>query len=204
MKKIIILFLLFFSVNVYAYENKYFNIDIPEEYKLSEQEEYVYKWENKNNYIAITINSNLKLEYNIETFKEEDLVKQKEYIENGINKGLEKYNITAEVSNVTKSKDNNHSYLEYDIYYPSEKLTGYNMYQKGRMYTTKNYITTIIYSSDKEIKDNEECKTILNSFKIIDTELVIKNGYKRLLLFILIVGGILGIIGGIVSYKKRK
>ena len=72
------------------------------------------------------------------------------------------------------------------------------------MYTTKNYITTIIYSSDTELKNNEEYNNILNSFKIIDTELVIKSGYKRLLVFILVIGGILGIIGGIVSYKKRK
>ena len=96
------------------------------------------------------------------------------------------------------------SYLEYDIYYPTKEHTGYDTYQKSRMYATKNYIMTLTYSSDKNLDEDTEYKTILDSFKIIDTELVIKDSYKKLIYIIVIVGTVLGLIGGIMSFKKRK
>ena len=143
MKKIILVLILIITcIKVNAYENKYFNISIPDNYKLTENEEYIYKWEKDKKYIAITINSNLDLKYNIETFDEEELSKQKEYLENGINEGLKKYNLKAEVSNINKLSKENTYYLEYDIYYPSKELTGYDMYQKGRMY---HYLITLVH-----------------------------------------------------------
>ena len=191
-------------MKVYAYENKYFNIDIPENYKLTENTEYMYKWDNNHKYVAITINSNLKTQFIIKDFSEEDLIKRKEYIEEGLNKGLEKYNIKATVSNMKKYITEDNSYLEYDIYYPTKEHTGYDTYQKSRMYATKNYIMTLTYSSDKNLDEDTEYKTLLDSFKIIDTELVIKDSYKKLIYIIVIVGTVLGLIGGIMSFKKRK
>ena len=57
-----------------------------------------------------------------------------------------------------KEHINNKSVLIYDMYFPTTNSTGYDMYQKGLTLTTKNYVYTLIYSSDKEI----ELKLIMN------------------------------------------
>ena len=56
MKKLFIILLLILSItNIKAYENDYFKIDIPNDYKEEQIENNVYKWTKDNKYIAITI-----------------------------------------------------------------------------------------------------------------------------------------------------
>ena len=185
-KKLFTLFTLIMFTHVFAYENKFFKVELPDSY--------------------ITISDNTKLKYNVVEFKDEDLVTQKEYLEKGINDGLKKYEITAEVSNINKVTKNNTTYLEYDVFYPSKDITGYDTYQKGRMYTTNKYITTVIFNSDKEIKeDNQEYQNIMNSLTILDSNIVIKTiTIKDYIIAIVSVGIIAGIIGAIISQKKKK
>ena len=170
MKKVlIILFSLFlFITNIKAYENEIFKINISEDYKLEEQEkENNYKWIKDNKYISISVSDNSELKYNITKFTDEDLQKQKEYLEGSINENLSKYNITSEVKEIKLSEDK--TTLTYDIYYPSKDTIGYDIYQRGKMYTTTHYILTIIYNSDEEIKDdNKEYINLINSLTILD------------------------------------
>lgn len=203
MKKLFIFLILFFStINVKAYENEYFLIDIPNGYKESLLEDTVYKWEKDNSYIAITLGLNVASKYNIKNFTEEDIENQKEYLENNISQGLEEYNINVSVPRIEKINEEDNYYLEYDIYYPSNKLYGYDTYQRGRMYTTKNYIVTIIYSGDKEINEIEEYSTMINSLKIKDDSIKSIN-YRIYFIIMIILGVTLGIIGYIKDNKKR-
>lgn len=207
MKKILFtLFTLIMFTHVFAYENKFFKVELPDSYKQTVNETNMFKWVKDNNYLAITISDNTKLKYNVVEFKDEDLVTQKEYLEKGINDGLKKYEITAEVSNINKVTKDNSTYLEYDVFYPSKDITGYDTYQKGRMYTTNKYITTVIFNSDKEIKeDNQEYQNIMNSLTILDSNIVIKTiTTKDYIIAIVSVGIIAGIIGAIISQKKKK
>ena len=52
MKKIFIILLLVLSItNIKAYENDYFKIDIPDDFKEEQIEDNVYKWTKDNKYI---------------------------------------------------------------------------------------------------------------------------------------------------------
>ncbi len=205
MKKffIITIMLLMLITKAKAYENEIFKIDIPESYVLEDsKEENNYRWIKDNNYISITTSDNSKLKYDVKEFTDEEINKQKEYLETGINKGLEKYNINITVNDIKKLNDDDIYYLEYDVYYPSKDITGYDMYQKGRMYTTNKYITTIIYSSDKEIAGNDEYLNIINSLDILDSNVIHSN--LTLYIIITIASGILLFVIAVIIIKKRK
>lgn len=207
MKKLLFIFLLLFVVKVNAYENDIFKIDIPENYKLDTEENNVYKWSVDNKYISISVDSNKEKRYNINSFNDDEIKKQSEYIEKGINERLKEYKLEATVSDSKRVTENGVSSLEYKIYYPSKKLTGYNMYQIGRMYTTNKYILTIVYSNDKEINEENEYYELINSLKIFDEDvkpvkLTLNNRY---FITIIAIGSLLAIISIIIDrIKKRK
>lgn len=198
MKKLILILLLLNFNKVKAYENKYILVDIPKEYTLNEINDHSYKWENNNNYIALTISNNKKL-YNIKTYTDKDINNQKKYIEDNINNELKDYNIKVNVSNIKKEKQKNYYSLNYNIYWPSKEYLGYDTYQIGNIYTTNNYIITLIYSSDNKINNNEY-KNIINSLKIKDQN--IKNN-SLIINIIIIVGFILALINVVRKHKKR-
>ena len=204
MKKFVLIFLLLFVVKVNAYENKTFKIDIPEEYKLDVNENNTYKWEKDNNYISISVDDNKTKRYDVNLFSDEDIKKQSEYIENGINKGLEEYDIKATVSDSKKVTINDNSVLEYKIYLPSKKFTGYDMYQIGRMYTTDKYILTVIYSSDKEINEESEYNKVIDSLEVLDGPIKYETTKKRPYIIIIVIGTVLGIIGYIIDHTKKR
>lgn len=204
MKKILIMFLILLTIiNVKAYENNIFKIDIDESYKLELESNNAYRWTKDNNYIAISVSDNTKLKYDVKNYTDEDIKNQKKYFEEGINSGISKYNITATINEVKKLNNDKNYYLEYDIYYPSKKAIGYDMYQKGRMYTTNKYIITIIYSSDNKLDKNNEYETILNSLNILDDYNVVKTNYNWFIYTFISIGVIAGIIGAIISIKKN-
>ena len=167
MKKIFIVLLLIISFsNIYAYENDYFEINIPDEYKIDNSKDDVYKWNYNNNYIAITINKNDKSN-NISSYNDDDLEKEKNIMLEAYNDNLGLYNINATIENMTKEDINGNYSLLYDMYFPTSNSTGRDMYQKGMTITTKNYIFTLIYSSDKEI-DDTYFSNLIKTFKIKD------------------------------------
>ncbi|MDD6272795.1 MAG: hypothetical protein PUA90_04695 [bacterium] len=202
MKIIFIILIFILNINnIKAYENNYFSIDIPQDYILETEEDHSYKWIRENNYIAITISNNKELNYNISTYTKTDIENQRKYIENNINSKLEDFNIKVSVNNIKKIKLNNKDVLNYSIYWPTLDSTGYNTYQIGNVFTTNNYITTIVYSSDKEINDDSEYYNIINSVIIKDDNIKNNNIYSILIFIVMLV---LIIVGYIRRHKTKK
>lgn len=206
MKRIfVILISIFFSIiNVCAFENEYFEIDIPNSYvvETNDSENRIYKWNNKNDYLIITVDFNNN-SYSIKDYSDNDILNQKKYLENNINSALEDYKVNINVSNIFKTKIKDEYSLQYDLYWPTKEITGEDTYQRGNIFTTGKYIITYLYSSDNEIKnDNEIYLETINSFKILDKSEV----KKKLSLdfgFIIIIGIILAIISYLFSLTKK-
>lgn len=204
MKKLFTILILFIGMlNANALENEYFKVNIPDTYKKEINEKKLYKWTKDNNYITITIDDNTN-KYDILRYTDDDMKKYEKHIENSINEQLKEYNIKVDVKNVKKDKINNRNCIVYDTVWPTKESTGYDTYQKGYTFTTNNYIIMLTYSSDTELTDNEELNNIINSFTILDSEIVYSTESKYKIMIILAV--IAGIIGYIVSaiFKKRK
>ncbi len=204
MKKLFILFVLLFNVvNIKAYENKYFDIDIPQEYKITVEENNLYKWEKDNKYISISISNN-ENGYTVKNYTEEDINNQKIYIEDKINENLDKYDTKVEVTDIKKIVLNNNLYsLSYTIYWPTQDHTGYDIYQFGNVISTDNYMYTIVYNSNtKEI--DKEFNNILNSFNPIDStnNQDKNNNYLYLIIASIFVFAFIKIIIKIVNKKK--
>lgn len=204
MKKLFTILILFIGMlNVSALENEYFKVNIPDTYKEEINEKKLYKWTKDNNYITITIDDNTN-KYDILRYTDDDMKKYEKHIENSINEQLKEYNIKVDVKNVKKDKINNRNCIVYDTVWPTKESTGYDTYQKGYTFTTNNYIIMLTYSSDTELTNNEELNNIIDSFTILDSEIVYSTESKYKIMIILAV--IAGIIGYIVSaiFKKRK
>lgn len=206
MKKIFTIILLFIgilSVNANALENSYFKIDIPEGYKEEINESSLYKWTKDNNYITIAIDNNTN-RYDILRYTEDDMKKYEEYIENSINEQLKDYNIKVDVKNVRKEKINDRNCIVYDTVWPTKESTGYDTYQKGYTFTTDKYIMMLTYSSDSELDNNTELTNLIDSFKVLDSEIVYNDKYRyRIMIIIAVVVGLIGFtISAII--KKRK
>ena len=204
MKRLFTILILFIGMlNVSALENEYFKVNIPDTYKEEINEKKLYKWTKDNNYITITIDDNTN-KYDILRYTDDDMKKYEKHIENSINEQLKEYNIKVDVRNVKKDKINNRNCIVYDTVWPTKESTGYDTYQKGYTFTTNNYIIMLTYSSDTELTNNEGLNNIIDSFTILDSEIVYSTESKYKIMIILAV--IAGIIGYIVSaiFKKRK
>lgn len=205
MKKILLVLLLIITSikPIYAYENEYFSIDIPENYKLTMNENNIYKWENKDRYISITVADNTQTKYNVGSYTDKDIEEQKEYIESNINKSLESYNIKVDVTNIEKIQLNNTYSLNYTIYWPTKELTGHDSFQVGNVISSEKYMTTIIYNCDDEI-DQTEYNKIINSFKINDSLTKPVNKNPIIFILVILIATFLAIFNSIRKNKKRK
>lgn len=204
MKKIFTIILLFIGIlNINALENSYFKIDIPEGYTEEINESSLYKWTKDNNYITITIDNNTN-RYDILRYTEDDMKKYEEYIENSIIEQLKDYNIKVDVKNVRKEKINDRNCIVYDTVWPTKESTGYDTYQRGYTFTTDKYIMMLTYSSDNELDNNTELTNLIDSFKVLDSEIVYNDKYRyRIMIIIAVVFGLIGFtISAII--KKRK
>ena len=203
-KKLLVLLLIITSIKpIYAYENEYFTIDIPKNYKLTMNENNIYKWENKDKYISITIADNTKTKYNVGSYTDKDIENQKEYIETNINKGLEDYNIKVDVTNIEKIQLNNTYSLNYTIFWPTKQLTGHDSFQVGNVISSEKYMTTIIYNCNDEI-DQEEYNKIINSFKINDSLTKPVSKIPISFILIILISSFLAIFNSIRRKKKNK
>ena len=198
MKKVLIIFICLLLFNkVYAYENKYFSIDINDSFKKQTIEDKKYIFSHDNEYISITINNNTNY-YDVKNFTEEDINKQKEYLEKEYKNKFNKYTNNISITNIELKSTDTSNYLEYDIYLETKKTIGYNIYQRSRMYTSKNFVYSILYNSDKKISNNE----LLDTFKIKDDYLKKPNLwiYASLLIVMLIIILLLDYV----FHKKRR
>lgn len=207
-KKLLIAVLTLISVcNVKAVENNVFKIDIPDNFVEDKVEEKtnIYKWENKDNNIfhniVITIDKNdAENKYNVKHFNNEDIANYTKYIEESTNNELKEYDIKVKVSNMKKEVINKNDALSYDTLWPTIDKLGYNTYQKGFIYTTNNYIITLTYTSNQEIKNDDETFTsIKNSFQIKDESIKQESFLDSKTNRIILTAVILGLIGVIIS-----
>lgn len=208
MKKIILIITMFiFLTNVNAYENEKFKLDIPDTYKLNNETPNIYVWQDKKseNNITITLQENTEENtINIEEYTEEDLINYKDYLTTSLNKELEEYEVTVEVTNVKKEQINNYTAIEYDSMWPTKESIGYNFYQKGYIFTTKNYVVSLTFGSSKEITDETEFyKNAINSLTINDNKIE-KEKNNTYIYIVVAVGVISGIVGYIISAIKKK
>lgn len=205
MKKILIIFLLIILniQRINAYENDYFTIDIPEGYKQTISENNIYKWENNDKYISITITDNTKTKYNIGSYTSKDIQDQKEYIETNINKELESYNIKVNITNIEKIELNNTYALNYTIFWPTKELTEHDSFQIGNVISSQKYMTTIIYNCNDEI-DYEEYNKIISSFKINDSITKIVDEKRIIVTLVVLISAFLAIFNYMRRNKKKK
>lgn len=208
MKKIFTMLLIIITLfaetlNINAIENNYFKLNVPDGYTEEINESSLYKWTKDNNYITVTIDNNTN-RYDILRYTEDDMKKYEEYIENSINEQLKDYNIKVDVKNVRKEKINNRNCIVYDTVWPTKESTGYDTYQRGYTFTTDKYIMMITYSSDSELNNNTELTDLINSFEVLDSEIVYNDKYRyRVMIIIAVVFGLIGFtISAII--KKRK
>ncbi len=183
MKKLIVFLLsLFLLTNVYAYENDYFSIDIPDGFNENINENN-FLFSKDKELISVIVTKN-KDNYDINKFKEEDIEKQKEYI---INKYKEEVQVLPIINSMQIIYQDKLNYLQYDLIIETNKSIGHDMHIINRMYTTDNYVYLISYKSDKEITQD--------NIKVLDS-IIIKDSYLRninvyvylgLLLFVIIV-----------------
>lgn len=207
-KKLLIAVLTLMSVcNVKAVENDVFKIDIPDNFVEDKVEEKtnIYKWENKDNNIfhniVITIDKNdAQNKYNVKHFNNEDIANYTKYIEESTNNELKEYDIKVKVSNMKKEVINKSDALSYDTLWPTIDKLGYDTYQKGFIYTTNKYIITLTYTSNQEIKNDDETLTnIKNSFQIKDESIKQESFLDSKTNRIILTAVILGLIGVIIS-----
>ena len=208
MKKIFTMLLIIITLfaetlNINAIENNYFKLNVPDGYTEEINESSLYKWTKDNNYITVTIDNNTN-RYDILRYTEDDMKKYEEYIENSINEQLKDYNIKVDVKNVRKEKINNRNCIVYDTVWPTKESTGYDTYQRGYTFTTDKYIIMLTYSSDSELDNNTELTDLINSFEVLDSEIVYNDKYRyRIMIVIAVVFGLVGFtISAII--KKRK
>ena len=108
MKKVLLFLLLITCViNVKAYENEYFSLDIPEGYNESIKDN-TYKWTKDNNYIAITINNNDN-KYDIAKYTDEDLNEQKQHLVDSYSSNLKDYKVEVSVSDMKRNTINDYA-----------------------------------------------------------------------------------------------
>ncbi len=207
MKKIFTIFLMFiFLYNVSAYENDYFKMDVPNNFKeVKLNESGIYKWENGNENIVITLSkNNLENKYDIEYYTEDDLEKYRTEIEKGINEQIKQYNITVKVSNVKKEKLNGVNTISYETFWPTKESIGNDIYQKGHSFTSNNYVYVYTFTSDKRITDdNTNYYDSLNSFKMLDSSIEKKGFFDAEWKKILVTSLVFGILGAFISIIKK-
>jgi len=162
MKKIMFLLILIcLSMNVKAYENDYFKINIPNNYKLEEKSKNTYKWIHNNDYIYIDVTDN-KNKNDIKKYTQKDILSHKKYILESYKKSMKD---TVDILNIQIINRNNIYYIEYYLKINSKKTINYDIYQKGRIYTSDNYVYNILINSDKQQIDNK----ILDTFEYKDS-----------------------------------
>ena len=193
---------LLFTINIKAYENNYFNIDIPNNFIQNEIKEPVYEWTNKNNQnetIVITIAKNENI-ININNYTDTHLNEYEEYIKKQLNEQLNNYNVNIEVNNLKKEKINDLYCINYDVYWNTKDQIEYNIYQKAYVFTVNDLAYVYNFTSDKELNENKDLINSLNSFK--PKKITSPNNLRIKL--IIIIGSSAAVIGTIIKFILKK
>lgn len=207
MKKIITIILLIITINIKAYENEYFTINIPNNFTQDDTKVPIYKWTNKSNThenIVITVSKNDNHKQ-IKNYNSEDIINYEKYLKEQFDQKLKDYNVNIEVSNTKKEILNGIYNLNYDVYWPTKEAIGYDTYQKGYIFTINDFIFVYNFTSDKSLLDNNYLIDSINSFKPNDSIINSKNLKIKLVILIGTLTAITStIIKHIIKSKKHK
>jgi len=205
--KIILIILLLFPNIIYAYENKIFDINIPENMILLTEENNIYKWafdkDEKIPNLSIVISKNN--DYNIDLFNEEDTKNYEQYVKDKLNEELKEFDINVDVYGSKIEQLNDFKTLIYTTKWNTKESFGYDTYQKAYTFTTNKYLISLTFETKNEEELNkEEFKNIINSFNIKDDK--IKIDYTKDLIYFLafiIAGGLAGLTFSVIKNKIR-
>jgi len=200
MKKIIITFILFFgfSLNASAYNNKYFEVTLPEGYDLLTESSGIYQWVNgelgSNYVVSVALNSeNVSL---IDYTKEEKAVFVSDLIDELEEQYLVAYEEEIDVLLVTSDEIrlNGHDGIHVEVMIEDFLNTGSDMYQYIDVLESKHYLYSLTYSTALLTYDEVAYEGVRNSLKIEDDKttalnlLILKWGIIIVVVFLLMIG----------------
>lgn len=170
--KLIVIFLITVSIYTYtkAYTNKYFEVDIPDNYKLNEEETLLdIEAKDKTVFIEISIKNN--------TYKEDIAKTNEEKIKENIKEEFNNNGFNnIKIEKIINTTINSHNSKKVNITAEVENIP---VYTESYCITTENYIYTIftMATSDKYLS-SQEYKNIINSVKILDSKLTTTKNNK--------------------------
>lgn len=206
-KAIYLILMLVLSISpVYAYDTTTYRIDIPNNFKKSENNDY---WQSEDE--KVSANILIYTEYNtnnldISSFEKTDLDKNKYVKELEKNFGSLDEAINLSDYSVTLDKISSYKAIKIDLkssYKISDEKNSI-VYQRQYITSSKNFIYYVTVSSSNEASlDSEEIKNVLNSFKIKDELIERQQEYLK---YYICLGGIVifGISILILSIKTTK
>lgn len=207
MKKLFTIILLIMAINIKAYENKYFKINIPDNFVQDDTKVPIYKWTNKDNNhenIVITVSKNDNHDQ-IKNYKTDDIINYEKYLKEQFDQKLKDYDINIEINNTKKEILNGIYNLNYDVYWPTKEKIGYDTYQKGYIFTINDFIFVYNFTSDKSLLDNNYLIDSINSFKPNDSIINSKNVKVKIVILTGIIAAIISTIAKyIIRSKKHK
>lgn len=162
-----ILNLLFFIniLDIKNFDTNTYSVSISDEYTFSTGSNNTNTWKKNNDYISISVSNNSN-NLNFKNYDKKNMTELKKYIEGNINNQID--NVDVIVSNIQTYQLNDYYVVDYNIYWPSKDIIGYDIYQHSNIMSSKNYIYTLTYSKDTDDIYNDEYNSFLKSFKIKD------------------------------------
>ena len=150
-------------VTVYAMDNEYFTLTVPESYKEEQKDElYLYTKDDEIHNFAIAVSEHPGNMGSIKKITDEEIQKYEDA-------RLEEY-ASGYGDSVTVLKRGPSKFSEYDAILFLVKRNDINYYQSMYMFWSDHYLYNICITADKEdFFYSEEYKSIVNSFKIKDT-----------------------------------
>lgn len=174
MKKvlIVILFFFIFTLNVNAYSNKYFNISIPDDYKISMENVGTYQWVNAEEGSNIVVSVALRpVEKGIKDYTTKE---KAAFIDNIISEleaqYYKAYETKVEVDFVTSDeiKLNGCYGLFIKVKIDDFLGTGSEMNQYINVFESKNFLYSLVYSTAEKTYNQKAYNSLKNSFEIKD------------------------------------
>lgn len=210
--KILILLISFLAIpvlSVKAYQNPYFEIEMPSGYDATNEQNGTYQWKNTNNdsnyIVSVQFRTEEKRIAQYTSEEQEKLVN--DIIESLKNQYYEDYNTDISVQLTENKTVKYHSYDAYYIKLGVENFlsTGRTMTQSIYIIETKNLIYSVIYSAYLDSMNTMEAKIVENSFVIKDQ--LYEASYIKWIEFggVSLVSLIVGyVIATIVIHSKKK
>lgn len=214
MKKVLLsLLLILIPIKIEALSNKYFEIEVPKDYIKVELKgvEDTYKWsannENKIPNITVSVQSNPNTKFDIKKYTDKDVEDYSASLQESIIDGLKqvKIDVGVTVHDTKKTIVNNQPAIIHYADWATEESFGYTTYQKGVIFTTKNQIYSITFSTNnKEDLESNEFNNVIKSLKFKDKQIGEEGFLDSRTNQIILIGVVAGIIGYIVSALKNR